>query len=94
MSHSQPSLDLSKDRISPEKVKASRETSPVSPGEEGSTDQRGMPATDSIIHEEETTERESPAASPPDPAVSQGTLTMLLFQQRTVNSGRSCDVVG
>ncbi|XP_067461135.1 capping protein, Arp2/3 and myosin-I linker protein 3 isoform X1 [Thunnus thynnus] len=66
-----PGLDLSKDKISPEKAKTSPETLSVSPGEEAANDQRGMPATESIIHEEGTTERKSPAASPPDPAVSQ-----------------------
>ena len=76
MSHPQPGLDLSKDKMSPEKAKTSPETLSVSPGEEAANDQRGMPATESIIHEEGTTERKSPAASPPDPAVSQGTVTM------------------
>lgn len=72
----QPSLDLSKDKISPEKAKTSPETSPVSPGEEAANDQRGMPATESIIHEEGTQERKIPAATPPDPAISHGTVTM------------------
>ncbi len=75
----QPSLDLSRDKTSPEKAVTSPKTSPVSPGEEPTNDQRSLPPAHPVIQEEETTERKSPPASAKsgmeaaDP-VSQGTV--------------------
>ncbi|XP_069020572.1 capping protein, Arp2/3 and myosin-I linker protein 3 isoform X4 [Embiotoca jacksoni] len=52
-----PSLDLSRDKISPEK------TSPVAPGEEQTNDQRSLPPAQPIIEDEGTAERRSPSAA-------------------------------
>ncbi|XP_069567451.1 capping protein, Arp2/3 and myosin-I linker protein 3 isoform X1 [Brachyistius frenatus] len=52
-----PSLDLSRDKISPEK------TSPVTPGEEQTNDQRSLPPAQPIIEDEGTAERRSPSAA-------------------------------
>ncbi|XP_044074734.1 capping protein, Arp2/3 and myosin-I linker protein 3 isoform X1 [Siniperca chuatsi] len=51
-----PSLDLSRDKTSPEKAK-------TSPGEEPTNDQRSLPPAPPIILEEGATERKSPPAS-------------------------------
>ncbi len=80
----QPSLDLSRDKTSPEKAMTSPKTSPHSPGELPTNEQRNLPSAQPIIEEEEATERESlPASAKPgeeaaDPA-SQGTRTINLF---------------
>lgn len=82
----QPSLDLSRDKTSPEKVMTSPKISPVSEGEEPIDDQRNLPPAQPIIEEEGTTERNSPLASAKPgieaaDAVSQGDETMLLYSK-------------
>ncbi|KAA8587490.1 hypothetical protein FQN60_016352 [Etheostoma spectabile] len=57
-----PSLDLSRDKTSPEKAVTSAKTSPVSPGEELTSDQRSLPPAQPVIEEEGTAENKS---SPP-----------------------------
>ncbi|XP_031166425.2 capping protein, Arp2/3 and myosin-I linker protein 3 isoform X6 [Sander lucioperca] len=72
-----PSLDLSRDKTSPEKAVTSAKTSPVNKGEEPTSDQRSLPPAQPIIEEEGTAEnKSSPASAKPgieagDP-VSQG----------------------
>ncbi|XP_035027298.2 capping protein, Arp2/3 and myosin-I linker protein 3 isoform X2 [Hippoglossus stenolepis] len=68
------SLDLSRDKTSPENTK----TSPVSPGEEPSSEQRSLPPAQPISQDEGDAERKSPLASSAkpgteetDPAISQ-----------------------
>ncbi|KAG8013889.1 Capping protein, partial [Nibea albiflora] len=58
-----PSLDLSRDKTTPEKAVTSPRTSPLSPREEPSTDQRSLPAAQPIIQKEGSAERRSPPAS-------------------------------
>ncbi|KAE8291341.1 hypothetical protein D5F01_LYC10939 [Larimichthys crocea] len=58
-----PSLDLSRAKTTPEKAVTSPKTSPLSPREEPSVDQRGLPAAQPIIQEEGSAERRSPPAS-------------------------------
>ncbi|XP_060899988.1 capping protein, Arp2/3 and myosin-I linker protein 3 isoform X3 [Labrus mixtus] len=58
-----PSLDVLRDRTSPEKSVTPPKTSPVSPGERTTNEQRGLLPVPPIIEEEITTERESPPAS-------------------------------
>ncbi|KAM6990188.1 capping protein, Arp2/3 and myosin-I linker protein 3 isoform 2-T4 [Tautogolabrus adspersus] len=58
-----PSLDVPRDRTSPEKSATPPKTSPVSPGEKTTNEQRGLPPVPPIIEEEITTERKSPPAS-------------------------------
>ncbi|XP_060940835.1 capping protein, Arp2/3 and myosin-I linker protein 3 [Limanda limanda] len=57
------SLDLSRDKTSPENTK----TSPVSPGEEPSSEQRSLPPAQPIGQDEGNTERTSPLASSAEP---------------------------
>ncbi|XP_019968759.2 capping protein, Arp2/3 and myosin-I linker protein 3 isoform X3 [Paralichthys olivaceus] len=68
------SLDLSRDKTSPENTK----TSPVTPGEEPSSEQRSLPPTQPISQDEGSAEKKSPLASSAkpgteatDPAISQ-----------------------
>ncbi|XP_022603805.1 capping protein, Arp2/3 and myosin-I linker protein 3-like [Seriola dumerili] len=71
---SKPSLDLSRDKTSPENTKTPPTASPVSPGEEPASDQRSLPPAQ---QDEGTTQRKSPLASAKagteagDPALSQ-----------------------
>ncbi|XP_038574673.1 capping protein, Arp2/3 and myosin-I linker protein 3 isoform X2 [Micropterus salmoides] len=58
-----PSLDLSRDKTSPEKAMTSPKISPVSPGEKSTNDQRSLTPAQPIIEEEETTETNSLPAS-------------------------------
>ncbi|KAF1383345.1 hypothetical protein PFLUV_G00130960 [Perca fluviatilis] len=58
-----PSLDLSRDKTSPEKAATSAKTSPVNTGEEPTSDQRSLPPAQPIIEEEGTAENESSPAS-------------------------------
>ncbi|XP_047446464.1 capping protein, Arp2/3 and myosin-I linker protein 3 isoform X2 [Mugil cephalus] len=58
-----PSLDLTRDKPSPEKTKISPKSSPVTPREDQASGQRSLPPAQSIIEEEGSTERESPPAS-------------------------------
>ncbi|XP_068557665.1 capping protein, Arp2/3 and myosin-I linker protein 3 isoform X2 [Cebidichthys violaceus] len=59
-----PGLDLSRDDTSLEKqAVASPKTSPESPGEESTDDQRSLPPAQPIIEEEGAAERKSPPAS-------------------------------
>lgn len=55
----QPSLDVSRDKTSPDKAK----TSPVTPAEEQINDQRCLPPGQPIAEGEGSTERMSPLAS-------------------------------
>lgn len=55
----QPSLDVSRDKTSPDKAK----TSPVTPAEEQFNDQRCLPPGQPIAEGEGSTERMSPPAS-------------------------------
>ncbi|CAB1449976.1 unnamed protein product [Pleuronectes platessa] len=57
------SLDLSRDKTSPENTK----TSPVSPGEEPSSEQRSLPPAQPISQDEGNAERKSPLASSAEP---------------------------
>ncbi|GAA6222383.1 capping protein, Arp2/3 and myosin-I linker protein 3 [Lates japonicus] len=74
---SKPSLDLSRDKTSPENTRTPPKTSPVSPGEEPTSDQRSLPPAQPISQDEGNTERKSPPASAKsgmeaaDPAISQ-----------------------
>nr|XP_019968753.1 PREDICTED: capping protein, Arp2/3 and myosin-I linker protein 3-like isoform X2 [Paralichthys olivaceus] len=68
------SLDLSRDKTSPENTK----TSPVTPGEEPSSEQRSLPPAQPISQDEGSAEKKSPLASSAkpgteatDPAISQ-----------------------
>ncbi|XP_071348027.1 capping protein, Arp2/3 and myosin-I linker protein 3 isoform X2 [Trachinotus anak] len=71
---SKPSLDLSRDKASPENTKTPPTTSPVSPGEERISDQRSLLP---VSQDDGTSERKSPPASAKpgteaaDPAISQ-----------------------
>ncbi|TDH06083.1 hypothetical protein EPR50_G00130240 [Perca flavescens] len=58
-----PSLDLSRDKTSPEKAVTSAKTSPVNTGEEPTSDQRSLPPAQPIIEEEGTAENESSPSS-------------------------------
>ncbi|XP_031166420.2 capping protein, Arp2/3 and myosin-I linker protein 3 isoform X2 [Sander lucioperca] len=58
-----PSLDLSRDKTSPEKAVTSAKTSPVNKGEEPTSDQRSLPPAQPIIEEEGTAENKSSPAS-------------------------------
>nr|XP_046265204.1 capping protein, Arp2/3 and myosin-I linker protein 3 isoform X2 [Scatophagus argus] len=58
-----PSLDLSRDKTSPEKAVASPKSSPLSPGEKPTNEQRNLPPSQPIIEEEVTAERKSPPVS-------------------------------
>ncbi|XP_074544479.1 capping protein, Arp2/3 and myosin-I linker protein 3 isoform X4 [Halichoeres trimaculatus] len=58
-----PSLDIPRDKTSPEKAVTPPKTSPVSPGEKTTNEQRSLPPVQPIIEEEGTTERESPPES-------------------------------
>ncbi|XP_078119455.1 capping protein, Arp2/3 and myosin-I linker protein 3 [Sander vitreus] len=58
-----PSLDLSRDKTSPEKAVTSAKTSPVNTGEEPTSDQRSLPPAQPIIEEEGTAENKSSPAS-------------------------------
>ncbi|KAM3604253.1 uncharacterized protein V6R79_008543 [Siganus canaliculatus] len=60
---SKPSLDLSRDKTSPEKTRTSPKTSPFTPSEEPSADQRSLPPTQPVIQEEEAAETQSPQAA-------------------------------
>lgn len=88
-SHSQPSLDLSKDKTSPENTKTPPKTSPVNAGEEPTNDPRTLSPTQPDIQDKETAERKSPPASAKlgiedaDPAISQGSVAVVILQQRT-----------
>ncbi|XP_074506411.1 capping protein, Arp2/3 and myosin-I linker protein 3 isoform X2 [Sebastes fasciatus] len=59
-----PSLDLLRDKNSPEKAMTSPKTSPVSPGEEPTNDQRSLPPAQPIIEEEGTAESPPASAQP------------------------------
>ncbi|XP_034558290.1 capping protein, Arp2/3 and myosin-I linker protein 3 isoform X3 [Notolabrus celidotus] len=61
-----PSLDISRDKTSPEKAVTPPKTSPVSPGEKAASEQRSLPPVQPIIEEEGTTERKSPPESSRD----------------------------
>ncbi|XP_041660282.1 capping protein, Arp2/3 and myosin-I linker protein 3 isoform X4 [Cheilinus undulatus] len=58
-----PSLDISRDKTSPDKAVTPPKSSPVSPEEKTANEQRGLPAVQPIIEEEGTMERKSPITS-------------------------------
>ncbi|XP_063741232.1 capping protein, Arp2/3 and myosin-I linker protein 3 isoform X2 [Eleginops maclovinus] len=58
-----PSLDILRDKTSPEKAARSPKSSPASPGEELTNEQRSLPPAQPITEEEGTAERKSPPAS-------------------------------
>ncbi|XP_061588774.1 capping protein, Arp2/3 and myosin-I linker protein 3 isoform X1 [Cololabis saira] len=62
-------IDLSRDRTSPEKTKAMPKTSPGSPGGEDMDSQRSLPPSQPISEDEETTERKSPSSSSMKPVM-------------------------
>lgn len=85
MSHSQPSLDLSREKTSPENIKTPPKTSPMSAGEELTSDQR--PLTQPVTEDQETEKGKPPGsvkAGTGDPPICQGNSCYLTMTNQKI----------